>query len=244
MFEDHSAYREDIPAYALGALDVEEAASLEAHLQTCESCRQELADYRMLSKNLAAALPPRPPSPALRRRLQERILPARRTSSPRWSLSFRQAALGGALLLLLGINFYSLAQMRRLENQQAALLRQSRSNQAAVAMLAYPDTQSLVIKGEQVAGTLLLNRQHNTVMLITWDLPALPADQTYQAWLIDPGGGRVSAGTFRPGSEGSYTAATLWPEQNLSAYTGLGVTVEPAGGSPQPTGQRLFKVDF
>jgi anti-sigma-K factor RskA len=244
MFEDHSAFRENIPAYALGALDAEEAASLEAHLGACETCRQELADYRLVSQNLAAALPPRPPSPALRRRLQERISPARKTSPLRWSLTLGQAAVGIALLLLLGINFYSLAQMRQLQRQQAALLRQARNYQAAVAMLSYPDTQSLVIQGQEVAGTLLLNREHNTVILITWDLPALPESQTYQAWLIDPSGGRVSAGTFRPGSEGSYTTATLWPEENLSAYTGLGVTVEPAGGSPQPTGQRLFKVDF
>jgi anti-sigma-K factor RskA len=31
---------------------------------------------------------------------------------------------------------------------------------------------------------------------------------------------------------------------NLSDFTGIGVTVEPYGGSDQPTGPRIFKVDF
>jgi anti-sigma-K factor RskA len=63
-------------------------------------------------------------------------------------------------------------------------------------------------------------------------------------WLISPSGDRVSAGTFRPENGWSYTAQSILAEQDLSQFTGLGVTVEPAGGSPKPTGPRLFKVDF
>ena len=73
MDENHIAFQESLAAYALGALDADEVASLEAHLQTCESCREELAGYRALSDGLLAGLPPRQPSPALRRRLQGRL---------------------------------------------------------------------------------------------------------------------------------------------------------------------------
>ena len=68
--DEHSLLRESIAAYALGALDADDVAALEAHLQTCESCRAELAAYRALSENLVAATPPREPSPALRKRLE------------------------------------------------------------------------------------------------------------------------------------------------------------------------------
>lgn len=244
MVDDHSALRENIPAYALGALDAEEAASLQAHLQTCETCREELAGYRALSDGLLAAMPPRQPSPALRRRLQGRLPGARKAPRPRISWSWGGLTAGAAFLLLLALSLFSLTQLRQINQQQAALLRQARTDQAALAMLSYTSTQALAVNGGQITGTLLLNRDHNTAMLITWDMPQLPANRTYQVWFINPNGGRVSGGIFRPDSGGSYTAAMLWPEESLSAYTGLGVTIEPAGGSPQPTGQRVLKVDF
>jgi anti-sigma-K factor RskA len=75
-------------------------------------------------------------------------------------------------------------------------------------------------------------------------MPELPADQTYQIWLIDPQGGRTSGGTFTPESELPYTSVSVYSTGSLADYVGLGVTVEPAGGSSQPTGERLFKVDF
>ncbi|HEX9333518.1 MAG TPA: zf-HC2 domain-containing protein, partial [Anaerolineales bacterium] len=65
-YYEHLPFRENIPAYALGALDAEEAAALEAHLQTCASCRDELAAYRTTSENLLMTLPPQLPSAALR----------------------------------------------------------------------------------------------------------------------------------------------------------------------------------
>ena len=45
MDENHAGFQENIAAYALGSLDPGEAAALEAHLETCETCRAELADY-------------------------------------------------------------------------------------------------------------------------------------------------------------------------------------------------------
>ena len=71
--EEHSRFREDLAAYALGALEAEHVAALEAHLRTCEACQAELADYRTIGENLPAALPPRQPPPALREQLQRRL---------------------------------------------------------------------------------------------------------------------------------------------------------------------------
>ena len=41
--DEHSLFREQLSAYALGALDAAEVPALEAHLGTCDSCRAELA---------------------------------------------------------------------------------------------------------------------------------------------------------------------------------------------------------
>ena len=242
--DEHSLLRENIPAYALGALDAEEAAALEAHLRTCESCRTELAAYRAISDSLLTAMPPRQPSPALRKRLQTRLPSAQKRSAPRFVWSFNQLALGAALVLLFVMNLFSFVQMRQLQNQQASLLNQLQNSQFALAMLSYPGTQALPIQAENISGTVLVDKARSTAALVAWNLPELTAEQIYQIWLIESSGHRVSAGLFRPQPDAPYTTAPIFSSGDISNFVGIGVTVEPAGGSDQPTGPRVFKVDF
>ena len=245
--DQHSLLRENIPAYALGTLDAEELAALEAHLQTCETCQAELAEYRAISESLLTAIPPQLPSIALRKRLQSRLPSAQKQSSrPRFTWSISQLVMGMALVLLLFISAFSFLQMRAIQNQQASLQQQLRTNQFALSILAYPGTQSIPIPGESgsLSGSVLLDREQNTIALVMWRLPELSQDQTYQIWLIEPDGHRVSAGLFRPQPDASYTTQPVFAKPGISNFTGVGVTIEPAGGSDQPTGPRVFKVDF
>jgi len=242
--DQHTPFLDDIPAYALGALDAEESAALEAHLATCASCRTELAEYRSLSESLLTAVPPKNPPAALRRRLQNRLPGAQKPVRPRWNWSFANMAMGTALALLLAMNVYSIVQVRSLQAVQTQLSRQYRTGQTILSMLSYPATQRLAINADKVVGSLLLDRDRNIVALIVWNMPQLQEDKTYQVWLVDPGGDRVSAGIFRPEGDQPYTTQIFWPQQSISNFVGIGVTVEPAGGSKQPTGARVFKVDF
>lgn len=244
--DEHSLLRENLPAYALGALDAGESRALEAHLQTCDACRTELADYRAISENLLAAAPPREPSPALRKQLQSRLPSGstQKTARPRFVWSFRQLALGTALVLLFGMNLFSFLQLRELQRQQLTLQRQLQNNQAALAMLSYPGTESLAIDAGAISGTVLLDRDRNRASLVVWNLPELSEEQTYQIWLIESDQDRVSGGLFRPQAELPYTTQPVFSSQDISNFVGIGVTVEPAGGSDQPTGPRVFKVDF
>ncbi len=238
--DEHSLLRENIPAYALGALDAEETRALEAHLQTCEACRAELADYRAISDNLLMTVPPQQPSPALRKRLQSRLpsaQSAQKTRQPRLAWSLGRLALGAALVLLFAMNLFSFLQVRSFQQQ-------AQNTQAVLAMLSYPDTQSLPIRGGNVSGTVLVDKDRNSAAVIAWNLPRISSTQTYQIWWIEPNGQRVSAGVFRPQADLPYATQPCFASQSISNFVGLGVTVEPAGGSPQPTGPRIFKVDF
>jgi anti-sigma-K factor RskA len=142
------------------------------------------------------------------------------------------------------MNLFSFLQMRQIQNQQAGLVQQIKTNQFALSMLAYPGTQAIPIAAENLSGSVLVDEERNTVALVMWHLPQLSEDKTYQAWLIEPDGHRVSAGVFRPHENTSYTTQPVYTKQDLANFVGVGVTVEPAGGSDQPTGQRIFKVDF
>jgi anti-sigma-K factor RskA len=242
--DEHTPFRGNIPSYALGALDAEDAAALESHLKTCASCQTELAEYRAVSESLLTAIPPQPPSAALRKHLQSRLPGTQKATRPHLALSFRQLAFGTVLVFLLSLNLLSLAQIRTLQRQQTQLLNQMQMDQTTLAMLAYPDTQTLPISGDGVTGALLLNEDRDAAILIAWDLPSLAEDQIYQIWLIEPNGHRISAGLFHPKEDQAYTTQLVSSKQGFSRFTGIGVTVEPAGGSDQPTGTRIFKIDF
>jgi anti-sigma-K factor RskA len=62
-------------------------------------------------------------------------------------------------------------------------------------------------------------------------IPVLSVADTYQLWLIDAAGA-VPIGTFRPDADGrvEQSFADVDPSNSV-----LGVTIEPAGGSKQPT---------
>jgi anti-sigma-K factor RskA len=241
--DEHAPFRENIPAHALGALDADESAALETHLETCASCRTELAEYRSLSQSLLTAVPPRQPPSALRNRLQSRLPGARTSTRPRWNFSL-SPALGLAVIALFVLNLFSLVQLRQIQNQQTRLLDQVGNAQTAMALLSSPNIQMLRVSGENVLGTVLLNNEQNQAVLIVQNLPVLEKDKTYQIWLVKPDGGRVSAGLFRPETGISYTTQPISSNGSFSDYLGIGVTVEPAGGSDYPTGERIFKVDF
>jgi len=242
--ETNDPFRDNLAAYALEALDEDEARALEEHLQTCASCRQELAAYRELSQGLLAALPPRQPSAEVRRRLQGSLSSRPVPSSSKRNWSPGQIALGVALVLLLGITLFSAFQMQALQRQQAVLARRINDGQTALAMLAYPSTRTLPLDKGNIAGNLLVDPDRNVAALIVWDLPVLPADQTYQIWLVDPLGNRVSGGTFRSEEDQPFTTVSIFAPAAFSNFSGLGVTVEPAGGSTAPTGRNVLKVSL
>jgi anti-sigma-K factor RskA len=79
--------------------------------------------------------------------------------------------------------------------------------------------------------TLVWSGELGLSAIIVDDLPALGDDEDYQLWYIGEGG-PVPAGTFD--SDGS---GTVWRvlDGTMAAGDTVGVTVEPAGGSDQPT---------
>lgn len=65
--------QDDIPAFALGALDREEALQVREHLARCPSCRAELAAYHAVVGLLCYAVAPQEPPAQLRERILTHI---------------------------------------------------------------------------------------------------------------------------------------------------------------------------
>ncbi|ERK71416.1 anti-sigma factor [Leifsonia aquatica] len=97
---------------------------------------------------------------------------------------------------------------------------------------AAPDAQraSAAVTGGGTA-TLVWSAQLGTSALIANDLPNLPNDKTYELWYIRDGKA-TSAGTMDAAGTGSTWKVLAG---TMKAGDTVGVTVEPSGGSPQPT---------
>ena len=241
----HEELRNLIPAYAISALNTDELAAVEAHLPNCDECRALLADYHRLSNDLLYAAPLVTAPAGLTEDLGRRIEPASRTDRrpSRFSLSSlatiwrtRPAfglALGAlALLLLVGTNLYWAARVTRIERE-------------AAAVTALAQAQAIRLSpGEEGGGRGVLFRPDDgeVSLLCVWGMEPLPEAQTYQVWLIS-GDERVNGGTFRVTDEG-YGILFLQPSSPLHAYDGIGITVEPAGGSPGPTTPRVLGAEL
>lgn len=236
-----------IPEYALGCLSAEEMALVERHLSACADCLAELDSYRRVVMELGAAVPSITPPAALKTRLMESLpAPATPTRSrqstastkpPFWrrlleslpplSPSFGYASLALAILLLVGNLFL----IQRLANLQSTASSDFQYISLVGADQAHTATGVLVVSHDGDQGTLVVD-----------GLPALDASHQYQLWLIQ-GEGRVSGGTFDVSKDG-YGHMVVASPRPLREYTAFGITIEPAGGSPAPTGARVLAGEF
>ncbi len=249
MNKECTEYQKNIPAYVLQALERNEALALELHLEECAACQEELNAYRQVSQYLLLAVPPQVPPSSLRARLEQRLKAQKRQEMRySWKEIVLRSLVWGVLLLLVGLNLFSLLQIHALQRHQAQLLEGLQEVQRAFALLAYPDTESFPITAnlEQITGRLLVDKKHNVAVLLVWNLPPPDPGHVYQAWLIDEHGDRTSAALFVPDPYLPFTTVTLISPASFTFadFDGVGVTLEPEGGSPFPTGPRLLEVDF
>jgi anti-sigma-K factor RskA len=107
-----------------------------------------------------------------------------------------------------------------------------RLNNARVALLRPTAAGSPQTLGATV---WLPNDQRGLVVLE--NLPALPASQNYQLWLIDPSApAPVSAAVFTSEAAGAVRHLFTTPG-NLRTIERFAVSIEPKGGVPRPTGK-------
>ena len=216
-------------AYALDALDPDERAAFEAHYPTCDVCRADVGDHRETAAVLAAAIASPPPD-ALKERVMAEVAATRQISP------------------LLPDRVVDLAERRRARGRRAGAAAAVAALVVAVvgvasiafraddsddleAVLAAPDAVVATLDGD--AGTLQLvwSAERDQVALLGRGLPAAAPGQAYALWFL-LADGVAPAGLFVPDETGSLRS--VLDVDDLQG-NGFGVTIEPAGGSDQPT---------
>jgi hypothetical protein len=197
------------------------------------------------------------PSADLKYRVLQAALPRARVEQPRASLwqtlvaglsnSLRSPVFAAlTLLLVIGLGVWNFSLQNQIA-QQAASNQQMATDvtrqRALISTIAYADTEPKHLDATDAApkavGRLFAAPELNALALIVYDMPALESDRVYQIWLIDPKGDRTSGGTFSVDASGRSWVLIRAP-QPLSNYQGIGITIEPTGGSPKPTGPKMM----
>jgi anti-sigma-K factor RskA len=76
-----------------------------------------------------------------------------------------------------------------------------------------------------------------------FDLPAPPSDKDYQLWYVTKNA-KISAAVFRTDGQGRTVLKLTLPPEGLAELAATAVTLEPRGGSPQPTGKFYLKASI
>lgn len=229
-------------AYALDALPEQEAAAMRAHIAGCDEHAARVADLRAVAVELAALAEPVEAPPRLRARVldavaadaasvrsnaprpimaapsRDRVLPGsaelRRASLYRWG------ALAAVLVVALGgLLAWNLVLMNRSNN--------------GVDQFATHATSIATLKNASgaAAGTVVYFAGDKKALVVVDDLPPLDANKNvYEMWAVN-GTQAKSIGLMQSG--GPQTKVVV-PFDAARSQT-IAITVEPAGGSPQPT---------
>jgi anti-sigma-K factor RskA len=223
-----------LPAYALGCLDREDDLRVAEHLAACKLCRGELEGYRALVADLPFAVAESDPPPNLKEAILQRarrakgIKPAA-PKMPLWQRWTSWSMVSLVLILVFGAsNLLLWGRLNMLESRQRTSLKTVLLQGTTSAPNA---TGLLVISLDGTHGTLVVDQ-----------LPVLSESQQYQLWLIRDGQ-RTSGGVFSVDEKG-YKGMYIKSPEPLDSYMGFGITVEPAGGSGGPTGDKVLGGDL
>jgi anti-sigma-K factor RskA len=117
---------------------------------------------------------------------------------------------------------------------------------ALASINAQPDVQRSTVPllanvdgNNSSTATLVWSENIGESVLLVNGLEQLPDDKVYELWYIDGDGSPISAGLFNIPDSG-HTYSVL--EGEMTAGATVGVTVEPAGGSKQPTTEPVIAI--
>lgn len=255
----HPTREEDFDLYALGTLEGDEERAIESHLATCAACSHKLDEARGRIALLALAAPRTEPSPAVKDRLLRQV----RSSAPtgtrepvrmeperaggimaRWWA----AALVPAFAILLIASVYLWNVNTHLDREIASLRASIQDQQKQLDyarnvahLLEAKDTLTVSLAPmpgmPQGAVKVMYNEKMGMLMYDGWIEPP-PQDKSYQLWVVPMEGHPISVGVVNPATSDTAHWLTKMPE-GVTAKT-IAITLEPAGGMPQPTGPMVL----
>jgi anti-sigma-K factor RskA len=258
-----------LPFYVLDALTDEERELVESYLAEHPEARDQMNDLHSAASTLPYGIspvePPRHVKDALMARVtadaEARVRPSAHVSrqpsrSPRPVMRgeniLRTFTLGIATLAIVWVIILN-TKIAQLQNEIATLnntlAAQSDSLEQIIANLPKAPPSNVItvsLKGTDIQpgahGQLIADPNEQSAVLVISGLPKLAANRTYQVWLIS-GGGPVSAGLLSIDENGQ-GVVIVSSNESIGSFNSLAISIEPEGGSPQPTGDIVASSDL
>jgi anti-sigma factor RsiW len=248
-----------LPALAVGALDADERAAVQAHVLACPLCRPQFLAYEATAAQLAYAVPPAEPPPALGPQLLAAVVAARngveptptraiggdisrKTKPPTGLLNrlagvYRQVApLGFAvavvLVVMLGGGMWNMNGLAQQGQQTQALL--GMPNAHVVPLQPMTTTAA--------TGNVYMAPQADKMGLLVANLKPQPG-RVYKFWLVMKNGHLMLGGEVPVDARGA--AFTMIPlPVALAESQGVRITDEPPGPATTPIGTLWLEADY
>jgi anti-sigma-K factor RskA len=256
-----------VGAYAVDAIDEQERSAFELHLAECPECQAEVASLQQAATQLSLMTETAPPAA-----MRESVLAGIKTVRPLPPLeaqsrgSVASGPVGGSSPTAdaptrAGSTVVPFRPRRRVTAWLASAAAAAVLLVGGIAWSPWDDgsngTRRNVSATEQVLeakdaqryekviggakATIVRSASLGKAVIIADHMPAAPDGKDFQVWLDQPDRGMVSAGVM---PHGSADTVTVLLEGDAASATGAGITMEPAGGSPKPTGEPLALFAF
>lgn len=240
----HDDAVELLGAYALHAVDADEVALIEAHLEECPKCRAEVAEHREVATllgnsggdapeglwdRIASTLDETPPPMRLPLpRAEATAIPLAPRSRARGNRVV-VAAMGAAAALVIGaLGVKVVRQEDQLDRVEQALGDDAILRAANVALVDPDAARSTLASPDGAVHATAVVLPDGTGYLMTEELPGLDASRTYQLW------GQTGSGMISIGLLGADPGGVV-PFRVSGEVSALAITDEVAPGVNQPS---------
>lgn len=229
--DEHEEMESLVVASVLDVLDRRQQAEVDAHLATCPRCRTLEASLRETAVEISAGLESAPPA-----RLRVSVLDAVRAeaaaSSPTEARMrpSRRAVIGSALALAASAVVATGVVVSRpgRSEEEREIARVLTAGDARLYSTTWESAQVTVVHSASSASSVIEVR----------GLPPAPRGRDYQIWSMSPAGPE-DAGLLRPDGDGRARLLI-----GSGGAEGTAVSLEPAGGSEQPTTPPFIAVTY
>ena len=225
-------------AYALNALSAEEAEEFRKHLQACAACSQEVEELQQAAARMGANEAIAPPA-YLKAKVLTAVdrtpqLPPRSGGSNVVQMPRRpwgRMLMAAAAVVFVVAGAVGIAQIAGNDSTE----QQSMLAEGVVRVFTAEDAQTATMETAN-GGTISVaaSPELNQMAVDTDELPPLDAEHVYQLWALHDGIVEP-VGVLEP-EKGAFMAMPT-PD------TEVAITVEPAGGSKQPTTEPIMQVN-
>lgn len=242
---EHEELQEMLASYAIGALPEEEMPVVRDHILTCRECMEEADAFAAAVPALALSVQPVDLPPGFTDAVFTKVREQQpvQVAAPRrsWSL-FPRLAIGSlalAAVVLTGALIDARSDAQDAKQRLVALHEQVERNEEVLSTFVRHEDGWRLEGSSGAVGRMVPDADGATFAVA--GLPRAPEGHVYQLWLVrgacgDQPCAPTSAGVFDVDGR----LALVDVDRSIRNFAGAAVTLEPAGGSEQPTTKPLL----